>query len=137
MGQENLSEDLFRTFTNPQARLFYEPKIVLVTDPIADSQAIKEATEVGIPIIAITGSDSPLKNVDIAIPANNKGRKALSLIYYLLTREVLVERKEITRETFNSAVNDFEQEIDENQEEKSKKSFSRFSRRPTGFRKRE
>ena len=125
------------TFTNPQARLFYEPKIVLVTDPIADSQAIKEATEVGIPIIAITGSDSPLKNVDIAIPANNKGRKALSLIYYLLTREVLVERKEITRETFNSAVNDFEQEIDENQEEKSKKSFSRFSRRPTGFRKRE
>ncbi|HPM85528.1 MAG: 30S ribosomal protein S2 [Candidatus ainarchaeum sp.] len=125
------------TFTNPQARIFYEPKIILVTDPIADSQAIKEATEVGIPVIAITGSDSPLKNIDIAIPANNKGRKALSLIYYLLTREVLVERKEITRETFNSAVNDFEQEIDENQEEKTKKSFLRFPRRPTGFRRRE
>lgn len=125
------------TFTNPQARIFYEPKIILVTDPIADSQAIKEATEVGIPVIAITGSDSPLKNVDIAIPANNKGRKALSLIYYLLTREVLVERKEITRETFNSAVTDFEQEIDENQEEKSKKSFSRFPRRSTEYRKRE
>ncbi|MFA5361095.1 MAG: 30S ribosomal protein S2 [archaeon] len=125
------------TFTNPQARIFYEPKIILVTDPIADSQAIKEATEVGIPVIAITGSDSPLKNIDIAIPANNKGRKALSLIYYLLTRELLVERKEITRETFNSAVNDFEQEIDENQEEKTKKSFLRFPRRPTGFRRRE
>jgi small subunit ribosomal protein S2 len=111
------------TFTNPQARIFYEPKIVLVTDPLADAQALKEATEIHIPVIAIAGSDSPIANADLIIPANNKGRKALALIYYLLTREVLVERKEITRESFSSKVEDFEQEIDEVQEEKARKAF--------------
>jgi small subunit ribosomal protein S2 len=103
------------TFTNPQARIFYEPKIVLVTDPIADAQAIKEASEIGIPVIALAGSDSPTTNIDLIIPANNKGRKSLALIYYLLTRETLVERKELSRETFSSQISDFEQEIDETQ----------------------
>ncbi|MEI7961273.1 MAG: 30S ribosomal protein S2 [archaeon] len=118
------------TFTNPQARIFHEPKIILVTDPVADAQALKEATETGVPVIAIAGSDSPLKNVDLAVPANNKGRKSLALIYYLLAREVLVERKEIARESFASNVNDFEQEIDENQEEKARKTAQNRFRRP-------
>ncbi len=109
------------TFTNPQARVFYEPKIVLVTDPMADSQALKEATEIGIPVLAISGSESPLTNVDLVLPANNKGRKSLALIYYLLTRETLVERKEISRDQFSPQVNEFEQEIDETQEEKTRK----------------
>jgi small subunit ribosomal protein S2 len=109
------------TFTNPQARVFFEPKVVFVTDPIADSQALKEATEIGIPVIAIAGSDSPLKNIDLVVPANNKGRKSLALLYYLITRETLVERKEISREAFASQVNEFEQEIDEAQEEKTRK----------------
>ncbi len=109
------------TFTNPQARVFFEPKVVFVTDPIADSQALKEATEIGIPVIAIAGSDSPLKNIDLVVPANNKGRKSLALLYYLITRETLVERKEIARDAFKSEVNEFEQEIDEAQEEKTRK----------------
>jgi small subunit ribosomal protein S2 len=122
------------TFTNPQARIFYEPKAIMVTDPIADSQALKEATEIGIPVIAIAGSDSPLKNVDLVIPANNKGRKSLALIYYLLAREVLVERKEISREAYSAQISDFEQEIDETQEEKPKRTFRRFDDRGRGGR---
>lgn len=118
------------TFTNPQARIFFEPKLIFVTDPVADSQALKEATEIGVPVIAIAGSDSPLKNVDIIVPANNKGRKSLALIYYLLTREILVERKELARESFSLNVNDFEQEIDENLEEKARKAAQNRFRRP-------
>lgn len=117
------------TFTNSQARLFYEPKVVLVTDPIADSQAVKEATEIGVPVIAISGSDSPLANIDLVLPANNKGRKSLALIYYLLTRETLVERKEILREQFSPQINEFEQEIDEAQEEKARKLINTKYRR--------
>jgi len=118
------------TFTNPQARIFFEPKIIFVTDPIADSQALKEATEIGIPVIAIAGSDSPLKNIDLIIPANNKGRKSLALLYYLITRETLIERKEISKETFTIGVNEFEQEIDEAQEEKTRKVPQNRFRRP-------
>ncbi|MFA6268913.1 MAG: 30S ribosomal protein S2, partial [archaeon] len=111
------------TFTNPQARLFVEPKIVLITDPIADGQALKEAAEVKIPVIGFAGSDSPLANIDLVIPANNKGRKSLAVLYYLIARETLVERKEISRDTFSSKVEDFEQEIDEAAEEKARKAF--------------
>ncbi len=118
------------TFTNPQARLFFEPKIVLIADPIADSQALKEASEVRIPIISLAGSDSPTANIDLIVPANNKGRKSLALLYYLIARETLVERKEISRDSFGAQVNDFEQEIDEAAEEKAKKAFQtrRFGR---------
>ena len=121
------------TFTNPQARLFYEPKIILITDPLADGQALKEAAETKIPVIGIAGSDSPLANIDLVVPANNKGRKSLALLFYLIARETLVERKEISRETFASQVSDFEQEIDEAAEEKARKAFQarRFSRSPS------
>jgi small subunit ribosomal protein S2 len=126
------------TFTNPQARVFFEPKIVLIADPLADAQALKEASEVRIPVIAIAGSDSPVKNIDLLVPANNKGRKSLALIYYLIAREVLVERKEISREAFSAQVGDFEQEIDEAAEEKARKAFQarRLQRGPSrgGFR---
>ncbi|MFA6065424.1 MAG: 30S ribosomal protein S2 [archaeon] len=111
------------TFTNPQARLFHEPKVILITDPIADAQALKEASEIHIPVIAIAGSDSPVGNVDLVVPANNKGRKSLALLFYLITREVLVERKELDRAAFSSQVNEFEQEIDEVQEEKARKAY--------------
>jgi small subunit ribosomal protein S2 len=122
------------TFTNPQARIFFEPKAIFIADPLADSQALKEAAEVGITVITLAGSDSPMKNIDLLIPANNKGRKSLALIYYLLAREILVERKEITRDAFTAAVGDFEQEIDEAAEEKARKSMqNRGLRRPGGM----
>lgn len=115
------------TITNPEARSFYEPKIVILTDPVLDSQALKEATESHLPVISIAGSESPLKNVDIVIPANNKGRKALALIFYLLTREVLAERGEIDRKSFAAGIEEFEQKIKENINKKP--SFRRFNNR--------
>ncbi len=116
------------TITNPQARSFYEPKVVFVGDTVLDSQALKEATESHLPVIAIAGSESLLRNVDIVIPANNKGRKAIALIYYLLTREVLAERGEIDRKSFKIDIEEFEQNIKENDEKRP--SFKKFDRKP-------
>jgi small subunit ribosomal protein S2 len=80
------------TLTNPKYAGYIEPDVVVVTDPIGDSQAVKEAITVGIPVIAMCDSNNTTSNVDLVIPTNNKGRKALSVVYWLLANETLDAR---------------------------------------------
>jgi small subunit ribosomal protein S2 len=80
------------TLTNPKYDGYIEPDVVVVTDPIGDSQAVKEAITVGIPVIAMCDSNNSTSNVDLVIPTNNKGRKALSVVYWLLANETLDRR---------------------------------------------
>ncbi|OYR83024.1 30S ribosomal protein S2 [Halorubrum distributum] len=77
------------TLTNPDYAGYIEPDVVVVTDPIGDAQAVKEAITVGIPVIAMCDSNNQLSNVDLVIPTNNKGRRALSVVYRLLPNETL------------------------------------------------
>ncbi|KOS22256.1 40S ribosomal protein S0 [Escovopsis weberi] len=88
------------SFTNYITRSFKEPRLIIVTDPRTDAQAIKEASYVNIPVIALCDTDSPTEYVDVAIPTNNKGRHAIGTIWWLLAREVLRLRGTIfNRET--------------------------------------
>ena len=80
------------TLTNPQYAKFIEPKVIVVTDPRSDSQAILESKQNGIPVVGLCDSENLLANVDICVPSNNKGRKAIALIYWLLARQILRER---------------------------------------------
>lgn len=80
------------TLTNPQYDGYIEPDVVVVTDPIGDAQAVTEAITVGIPVIAMCDSNNSTANVDLVIPTNNKGRKALSVVYWLLANETLDRR---------------------------------------------
>jgi len=80
------------TLTNPWLKHYVEPDILIATDPRVDQQAILEASKIGIPVIAIASTDAKLSSVDLVIPGNNKGRKSLALIYWLLARQVLRER---------------------------------------------
>ena len=76
------------TLTNPNIETYAEPKLMIITDPSADLQAIKEAAETGIATIAICDTNTRFKNLDFIIPGNNKGKNALALIYWLLAREI-------------------------------------------------
>jgi small subunit ribosomal protein S2 len=80
------------TLTNPKYDGYIEPDVVVVTDPIGDSQAVKEAITVGIPVVAMCDSNNTTSNVDLVVPTNNKGRKALSVVYWLLANETLDRR---------------------------------------------
>lgn len=98
--------------TNPDLPSFIEPKVIIAVDPAADRQALKEAKSIGIPIIALVDSNNTLDNVDLAIPTNNKGRKALALVFWLLAREILLQKGDIaTREDFSVELEEFEQSL--------------------------
>jgi len=72
-----------------------EPNVLIVSDPKADLQAVKEAGAMGIPVIALCSTDNEFAGVDLVIPTNNKGRRALAVIYWLLARQILRERGEL------------------------------------------
>ncbi|MFL6323686.1 MAG: 30S ribosomal protein S2, partial [Nitrososphaeraceae archaeon] len=100
------------TFTNPSLPKYMEPEIVIVTDPQADQQAVLEATRAGVPVIAISNSDNVTSKVDLVIPANNRGRKALATIYWLLAREVLKRQGTIRSDSeMRMSIDDFETKL--------------------------
>jgi len=79
--------------TNLQLRTFIEPKIMLVTDAWPDRNAVKEAVTAGIPIIGLCDTNNQANNLDLVVPCNNKGKKALGVIFWILAKEYMEKRK--------------------------------------------
>ena len=102
------------TLTNPSLPYYIEPQLVLISDPQVDSQAITEATNAGIPVIGISNTDNVTSQIDLVIPANNRGRKSLATVYWLLAREILVEKGQLKAdESLKYEIDDFETKITE------------------------
>ncbi|MGD9131589.1 MAG: 30S ribosomal protein S2 [Candidatus Bathyarchaeota archaeon] len=95
--------------SNPLYPNRLEPSVIIVSDPKADVQAVKEAASIGIPVVALCSTDNDFSFVDLVIPTNNKGRRALAVIYWLLARQILRERGEISPDGDPSqSIEDFE-----------------------------
>jgi len=100
------------TLTNPTSKGFIEPELLIVTDPLADLQALNEAKNIGIPVLGLCDTNNETRYLDLVIPTNNKGRRALALVYWLLTRAILKEQGKIKDfDEFKPTVEDFEAEI--------------------------
>lgn len=97
------------TLTNPQLEEYVEPEALVVTDPAADEQALREALNVSIPVVGLCDANNETRNVDVVVPTNNKGRRALATVYWLLTREVLRERGAVKPgDGFTATIDDYE-----------------------------
>ena len=100
------------TLTNPQLKGYREAKVIVITDPLADTQVMKEAKMIGVPIIALCDANNQTDFVDLVIPTNNKGRRSLAVVYWLLAREILKNSGRIpTYNDFQSTIDDFEAQI--------------------------
>ena len=97
------------TLTNPINPAYIEPEVLVVTDPAADKQSLSEALNLGIPIVALCDANNETRNVDLVVPTNNKGRRSLACVYWLLTREVLIARGDLKDAAdFKLQIDDFE-----------------------------
>jgi small subunit ribosomal protein S2 len=100
------------TLTNPLLPYYSEPQLIIVSDPQVDAQAVNEATNAGIPVIGIANTDNVTSELDLVIPANNRGRKSLATVYWLLANEILQDTKSMKYE-----IDDFETKTAEVEEE--------------------
>ncbi len=83
------------TLTNPNSPSYCEPEVVFLSDPRVDRQIHEEAVKMGIPVFALCDTDTSIAYIDLVVPCNNKGRKSLALIYWIIARQMLREREEI------------------------------------------
>jgi small subunit ribosomal protein S2 len=94
--------------TNPNLAEYFEPKVLVVTDPATDQQALSEAVSIGIPVVGLCDVNNETRDVDLVIPANNKGRVALATVYWLLAREVLRARAGGAEIEYPVSIEDFQ-----------------------------
>lgn len=96
--------------TNPSLKNFIEAKILLVVDAWPDKNAVEDALKIGIPVIALSDTNNQSNNVDLVVPCNNKGKKSLGLLFFLLAKEYTRIRGMIAEKDFKYTLDEFSDE---------------------------
>ena len=79
--------------TNPELKTYFEPKVIVVTDPWPDRNAILDAAKAGVTVISLCDTNNQTNNIDLVLPCNNKGKKSLGLLFWILAREYMKAKK--------------------------------------------
>ena len=96
------------TLTNPKYKKFFEADAIVIVDSLVDYQALAEAVKARVPVVAICDTFNETRDIDIILPANNKGKRALATLFWLLAREILKERGTIKSDKeFTHKIEDF------------------------------
>ena len=97
--------------TNPQLETFVEPKIIMVCDPWPDKNAVEDAAKIGVPIIALCDTNNQSNKIDLVIPCNNKGKKSVGIIFYLIAKGYMQKRRMLDEgQEFPAKLEDFVEE---------------------------
>ena len=81
------------TLTNPNLEDFFEKELVFICDPWLDKNALTDANKIKIPVLAICDTNNYTFGIDKIIPGNNKSAKSLGIIFYLITKLYIENRK--------------------------------------------
>lgn len=113
------------TFTNPLYPGHLDAELVVVADPMSDTQAIVEAGKLGVPVIAVADTDNVTDDIDLVIPGNNRGRKAIAAIFWLLARATLTHAGLLAADQpMKYTIEDFETKMEEQPPEVSEERIS-------------
>ena len=97
--------------TNSALEIYMETRIILVTDPWPDRNAIQDALSIGMPVIALCGTNNQSNDIDLVVPCNNKGKKSLGLFFWILAREYMKNKGIIQKdEEYQEKIEDFSDE---------------------------
>jgi small subunit ribosomal protein S2 len=96
--------------TNIQLKKFTEVKLIVVTDPWPDRNAVDDAIKSGIPVIGLCDTNNQANNIDLVVPCNNKGKKSLGLLFWLVTKGYMEKRGLVNVGGFNKTIDDFSDE---------------------------
>lgn len=100
------------TMTNMNVKGFMEPRLLLVCDPKGEHEALVESAKNGVPVIGLCDTDNETKFIDLVVPINNKGKRSLALIFFILSREVMMAQGKIKAyDEFTHDIGYFEQQI--------------------------
>ncbi|MBI4147029.1 30S ribosomal protein S2 [Candidatus Woesearchaeota archaeon] len=75
--------------TNTNLDTFWEPKIIVACDPWTDKNAVQDAAKKGIPVIGLCDTNNQANDVDLVVPCNNKGKKSVGLVFYVIAKEYM------------------------------------------------
>ncbi len=75
--------------TNTVLDDFIETKMVLISDPWLDKNALADSRNIRIPVVAICDTNNHTADCDVVIIGNNKSNKSMGLFFWLLAREYM------------------------------------------------